>query len=68
MEKPSKMVILVSIFFLLLFSAYYAFQNIVTKIHSEEGDNTLGPFALAMNYFAFMVTNLFASKFFAGKK
>ena len=68
MDQPSRMVLLVSTFFLLLFSAYYAFQNIVTKIHSEEGDKTLGPFALAMNYSSFMVSNLFASRFFDGKQ
>ena len=62
------MVIVVGIFFMILFSAYNAFQNIVTKIHSEEGDHILGPFALAMNYATFMIMNLFASRFFNGKK
>ena len=63
-----KMVLTVSLFFFLLFSAYFAFQNIITKIHSEEGDKTLGPFALAINYSSFMIMNLFASRLLSGNK
>ena len=55
-----KTVILVSIFFLILFSAFSAFHNIVTQIHEEEGDRALGPFALAVNYTSYIILNLFA--------
>lgn len=52
----------VSIHFMILFTAFNAFQTIVTKIHEEEGDHTLGPFRFALNYFTFMIANLFVSK------
>jgi hypothetical protein len=44
---------------MILFTAFNAFQNIVTRINEEAGDYTLGPFRFALNYFVFMVSNIF---------
>jgi hypothetical protein len=62
MDPVTKLVVLVSIHFMILFTAFNAFQTILTKIHEEEGDRSLGPFTFAVNYVAFMVSNLFVSK------
>lgn len=62
MEPATKLVVIVGLHFMILFTAFAAFQNIVTKIHEDEGDSSLGPFTFAINYLAFMVANLFVSK------
>lgn len=62
MEPATKLVIMVSIHFMILFTAFTAFQTIVTRIHEEEGDRSLGPFIFAVNYFAFVISNLFVSR------
>ena len=63
MDPAIKLVTKVTIFFSILFTAYSGFQNIVTKIHEEEGNHFLGPFALAVNYAFFIVGNFFVSRF-----
>ena len=63
MEEPTKVVVLLSSYCLILLSAYSAFQNIVTKIHSDEGDISLGPFALAINFVSSLIMNSFVSRF-----
>lgn len=60
MDPATKEVVLVSIHFMILFTAFNAFQTIVTRINEEEGDYSLGPFRFAVNYFVFMIANLFA--------
>lgn len=62
MESTTKIVAIVGIHFMILFTAFTAFQNIVTKIHEDEGDKSLGPFTFAVNYFVFMLSNLISSK------
>lgn len=63
MKAPTKLTLHVSVFFLILFTAFSAFQNIVTRIHEEQGDSSLGPFQLAINYTTFMICNIFVAKF-----
>ena len=63
MKTPTKLILHVSAFFLILFTAFSAFQNIVTKIHEEEGDKSLGPFQLAISYSVFLICNIFVAKF-----
>lgn len=60
MDPATKLVVLVSIHFMILFTAFNAFQTIVTRINEDEGDYSLGPFRFAVNYFSFMIANLFA--------
>lgn len=62
MEPATKLITLVSIHFMILFTAFSAFQTILTRIHEEEGDRSLGPFTFAVNYISFMISNLFVSK------
>lgn len=62
MNPAAKEIVLVSVHFMILFTAFNAFQTIVTKINEDEGDYSLGPFRFAVNYFAFMLANLFAPK------
>lgn len=62
MSSATKLVVIVSVHFMILFTAFNAFQTIVTKIHEDEGDRSLGPFTFAVNYFVFMISNLFVSK------
>ena len=62
MDPATKLVVIVSIHFMILFTAFNAFQTIVTKIHEDEGDRSLGPFTFAVNYFVFMISNLFVLK------
>lgn len=62
MEPATKLIILVSIHFFILFTAFNAFQTILTKIYEEEGDRSLGPFTFALNYATFLITNFFVSK------
>lgn len=62
MDPVTKHVVLVGIHFMILFTAFNAFQTTITKIHEEDGDTSLGPFTLAVNYFAFVVANFFVSK------
>lgn len=62
MDQATKLVIAVSVHFTILFTAFTAFQTIVTKIHEDEGDRSLGPFTFAVNYFVFMISNLFVSR------
>lgn len=61
-DTPTNLIVIVSIHFMILFTASSAFSTIVSKIHEDEGDNILGPFRFAVNYFAFMIANLFVSK------
>lgn len=62
MDPATKLVTMVSIHFMILFTAFNAFQTIVTRIHEEEGDRSLGPFRFAVNYSAFTISNLFVSR------
>lgn len=62
MEPATKLVVLVAIHFTILFTAFTAFQTIITKLHEDEGDRSLGPFRFAINYSTFMIGNLFVSR------
>lgn len=62
-RKPTLAVLHVSIYFLILFTAYSAFQNIITKIHEEEGDPSLGPFELSILYIATIAAQIWAPYF-----
>lgn len=62
MEPTTRLVLKVSLYFMILFTAFNAFQSIVTKIHEDEGDRSLGPFTFALTYFVFMVSNFFVSE------
>ena len=43
-HKPTILVVHTSIFALILYTAYNAYQNIITKIHEDQGDYSLGPY------------------------
>ena len=60
MNDLTKVTIIVSVFFLILFTASAAFQNVLTKIFEEEGDTEIAPFNFMINYSFFMIGNLFA--------
>ena len=62
MDQPTQIVLLISIFFCILFTAGAGFQNVITKIHEEEGDNALGPFALATAYGTYVIMNIFVGR------
>lgn len=63
MHEASKVIYVLSVYCLILLSASNAFQNIVTKIHTDEGDSALGPFALMINFTTALIVNMFVSKF-----
>ena len=60
MLELTKVIVRLSIYFLILFTAHNAFGTIVTRVHEEEGDEKLGPFLFSLNYTTFMIMNLFA--------
>lgn len=62
MHPATKQVVSVSIHFMILFTAFNAFQTIVTKIHEDQGDRGLGPYTFAITYFVFLISNLFVSR------
>lgn len=59
-RKPTIAILHVSIYFLILFTAYSAFQNIITKIHEEEGDPSLGPFELSILFATTIIAQIWA--------
>ena len=62
MDTATKKVLSVSMHFLILFTAFNAFQTIATKLHEDEGDMSLGPYIFAITYTTFFFSNLFISR------
>ena len=53
----------ISVFFLILFTADAGFNHMISQIHREEGDSSLGPYTLAMFNGSYMIMSLFISRF-----
>jgi hypothetical protein len=62
MEPATKLVVIVGIHFMILFTAFNAFQTILVKIYEDQGDYIIGPYIFALTYFIFMISNLFVSR------
>ena len=68
MNPAKKKVILMSIFYVIIMTAYSSFQSIITKVHEEEGDGFLGPFAFFIAFSINTFTNFFTGKRFISEK
>ena len=59
MKEVTKVITLVSVFFLALYTANAAYQNIAMVIFEEEGDDQIVPFLFIINYTTLMIASLF---------
>ena len=60
MNEITKIILIVAIYFLLLFTAGYASTSILTKVFEDEGMTKLAPFVFIFTYASFMIANLFS--------
>ena len=60
MNQITKLIVLVGIYFLILFTANTAYSSILTKIFEKEGETKLAPFNFIANSVSFMIGNLIA--------
>ena len=59
MTQPTRLVVIVGVYFLIIFTASTAYDSILTKILEEEQETKLTPFIFICNYTAFMVASQF---------
>ena len=62
MNPARKKIIIMSIFYVIIMTAYSSFQTIITKVHEEEGDGFLGPFSFFISFFFTTIINLFTGR------
>ena len=60
MSQPTRLVVIVGIYFLIVFTASTAYDSVLTKILEEEHETKLTPFIFICNFAAFMVASEFA--------
>ena len=61
MNEITKIILIVALYFLLLFTAGYASTSILTIVFEDEGMTKLAPFVFIVPYALLMLANLFTS-------
>jgi hypothetical protein len=60
MNNVKKGSILAGVYFLILFTAFTAYQYVIGRVFEEEGNNILAPYTLAISYSFFILSNAIA--------